>query len=428
MGLLALLKRWLLGETAPPISDTLERNSTDPSPERTSQPRRRRRLAPLRHESTLIRTPQEQEFQETRTPPYAFAHRDPRTGTFLNLSTDADQRWLEYYGLPVLHTPADLANLLGIPLNKLAWLTCRFYENYRPQSAKQAHYHFRWLRKRSGGHRLIEAPKSTLRSVQQAILRDILCRVPVHDAAHGFVSGRSILTNAQPHVGKAVLVKFDLADFYTSVRYSRVVAIFRTLGFSREVALWLARLTTSAPPTSLVIPLGESTHAARYLSRHLPQGAPTSPALANLSAFSLDVRLSGLARSWNLTYTRYADDLCFSGDAKSIGGLRDFIPLVRKIIRSERFRAHRAKLKVVRANQRQLVTGVVVNERTNIARREYDRLKATLTNCVRHGPHSQNRDDHPDFAAHLRGRIAHVMHLNKRRGEKLLAIFNRIRW
>ena len=313
---------------------------------------------------------------------------------------------LDYYGLPHLTTPEELAAWLQMPIGKVAWLTYRFCENRRPQSAKEAHYHFRWIRKRSGGHRLIEAPKKSLRTVQHRILRDILDRIPPHAQAHGFIHGRSILSNAQPHVGKRVIVKFDLDNFYAAVRQSRIVAIFRSLGFSREVALWLARLTTSAAPGSLKLPLGESASIWRYMPRHLPQGAPTSPALANLSAFGLDVRLSGLAKAWHVDYTRYADDLTFSGDPKFVAAVGDFIPLVQQVIRDEGFPVQACQGGASsRANQRQSVTGVVVNERINISRADYDRLKATLYNCVKHGPASQNTEDRPDFAAHLRGRI-----------------------
>jgi hypothetical protein len=165
-----------------------------------------------------------------------------------------------------------------------------------------------------------------------------------------------------------------------------------------------------------------------YLKRHLPQGAPTSPALANLSTFSLDVRLSGLARSFGAIYTRYADDLTFSGPPRFGTSLRDFIPLVSQIVRQERFRLQASKRRVLRSTGKLIVTGVVVNERLNVSRSEFDRLKAVLTNCARRGAASQNRAGHPHFAAHLRGRVAQVTQLNSARGARLLAIYNQIDW
>jgi hypothetical protein len=267
-----------------------------------------------------------------------------------------------------------------------------------------------------------------LRAAQDQILEEILYHVPPHPAAHGFVPGRSIVTNAAEHAGQAVLVHMDLANFYATVSLSRVTAIFRSLGYCREAAIWLARLTTSVLPQTAAFPENEATALLPYLRAHLPQGAPTSPALANLSAYSLDVRLSGLARCFGAHYTRYADDLVFSGPEGFGRALRTFLPLAGQVIHAERFRMNRRKRKVVRRSSRQVVTGVVVNEKPNVSRAEFDRLKATLTNCLRHGPSSQNRDRHPAFAAHLRGRIAHVQLLNPDRAARLLELYARIDW
>jgi RNA-directed DNA polymerase len=361
-------------------------------------------------------------------PPYRFANLGLSPGTFWNLSTDGNDMRLAEFGLPGFHTPEELADWLDLPLGKVAWLIDRFSPGYRPETEQRSHYHYRWLKKRTGGRRLIEAPKATLKAVQEQILSDILDQVPPHAAAHGFVAGRSIVSNASPHAGRSLLLKFDLENFYATVTFARVVAIFRSIGYSREAAIWLGRLTTSALPANMPFPQGDAWAVLPYLPRHLPQGAPTSPALANLSAYGLDVRLAGLARSFEVGYTRYADDLTFSGGTGLSRSLPVFIPLVTKIIREECFRVNIQKRKVLRGHQRQTVTGVVVNCRPNVSRESYDRLKAILCNCLRHGPASQNREQHPDFAAHLRGRIAHVMHLNEARGAKLLEMYRKIDW
>lgn len=390
--------------------------------------RRRRaavRLVPLRRRDNDRRWPPP---IEEPTLPYRFAHYGVKRGHFLDLSRDGDESLLAEFHLPVFHTPEQLARWLDLPLGQVAWLTHRFSDGYRPESERRAHYHFRWIRKRSGGWRLVEAPKPKLKSVQRKILREILDRVPPHTGAHGFVRGRSIVTNAGRHVGQRVILKIDLEDFYAAVTYSRVVALFRGLGYSRECAVWLARLTTSRLPPSMSYPENFSSALLPFLKPHLPQGAPSSPALANLSAFGLDVRLSGLARSFFAEYTRYADDLTFSGPERFLRSLPVFIPLSGAIIRDERFRVNRRKRQVIRDNQRQVVAGVVVNQRPNLARREYDRLKATLTNCVRHGPSSQNHDGHERFAEHLRGRIAHLWQLHPHRGRKLIELFHQIDW
>jgi len=449
MGLFDWLKRLLSGETAPGSreSDRNLANAPTPAPARTLAQAAeqlgvdRRHAAPrlhkLRYRSSLVRTSPERE-RDHKQRPYAGAVGTP--GHWLDLSTDADPRWLEHFGLPLLKTPSDLADWLSVPLGSLNWLSGRYREGGRPNLTQDAHYHFRVVPKRSGGVRLLEAPKPQLKAIQHRILRDILDNVTVHPQAHGFSKGRSIVTNAGPHVGRRIILKYDLENFYPSVRYNRVVAIFRSLGFSREVGIWLARLTTSALPWNMTgIPeLASLINAGRrsqhwdfyrlYGSRHLPQGAPTSPALANLSAYSLDVRLSGLAHKFEANYTRYADDITFSGSRQFAGALSDFIPLLERIVRDERFVVHKGKRRVLRNNQRQMVAGVVVNSRPNIRRTEFDRLKATLHNCVQSGPAAQNREKHPRFADHLRGRIAFVTQLNADRGAKLLAMYERIDW
>lgn len=417
-------------ETSPPASPGPASAPSTPSPGRlwrsTAPPRQGSlRLEPLRYESSLIPTPHDREIVDKR--PYRFAISGSRPGEFLDLSQDLDQRWLDYYGLPALATPDQLAHWLQIPVGRLAWLTHRTRPGLRAATSRESHYVTRWVRKRRGGWRLIESPKAELQRVQELILKEILQQVPAHSAAHGFIRGRSIVTNATPHVGQRFLLQFDLQNFYATVRYNRVVAIFRSLGYSREVALWLARLTTTSLPWDAEPP-DSQTELGPYRSLHLPQGAPTSPALANLSAFGLDVRLCGLAKCYGLKYTRYADDLTFSGPGRAVPALRDIIPLVEKIVRSERFVINRFKRRVIRNSQRQRVTGVVVNDGVNISRREFDTLKAILHNCVRQGPASQNRHNHADFAAHLRGRVAHVSQLNPARGAKLLTLYQQIDW
>ncbi|QDU45427.1 Reverse transcriptase (RNA-dependent DNA polymerase) [Symmachiella dynata] len=419
--------RWLGLKKTPPTGQ-------DRANERRGKLRRRRGrlghiyMVPLRRRQGPRATdPAEDAGEESAESPYRFA-RFGGYGEYRDLSKDSNPERLHQFGLPQLCTPSDIANWLEMPCGRLAWLIHRFDDGGRAAHVPQAHYHYSWLKKRGGGYRLVEAPKPILKAIQRKILREILDRIPLHNAAHGFVAGRSICTNAQPHVGQRVVLKFDLENFYANVSFSRVVAIFRSIGFSREAAIWLGRLTTALPPERLPAPGGDRSVVRPYLSRHLPQGAPTSPALANLSCYALDLRLAGMARAFGATYTRYADDLTFSGDQHLIDSLNVFIPLVTKIVRSERFTVHAGKRKVVRNNQQQRVTGVVVNERLNVSRKDYDRLKAILTNCVRHGAATQNREQRADFAAHLRGRIGHVQSIHPDRGRKLQAIFDRIDW
>ena len=165
-----------------------------------------------------------------------------------------------------------------------------------------------------------------------------------------------------------------------------------------------------------------------YCRKHLPQGAPTSPSLANLIAYRLDCRLSGLARNAEVSYTRYADDLLFSG-LRDFGRIaKSFAIRVGSIALDEGFQVQHRKTRIMRAATQQIAAGIVINKITNIRRSEFDVLKAILFNCTRYGPSTQNRDALPDFQSRLRGRIDWVRQLNPARSEKLMEMFHAIDW
>ena len=175
-------------------------------------------------------------------------------------------------------------------------------------------------------------------------------------------------------------------------------------------------------------PPGPDGPPALYRDRHLPQGAPTSPALANLAAYRLDLRLASWVAACGATYTRYADDLAFSGGPDFARTGHRFRRTVLQVILEEGFRPNAAKSRWMTPGGRQHLAGLVVNRLPNVRRDEFDLLKAILTNCVRHGPAGQNRGSHPDFRAHLLGRIAHVSAVHRERGGKLRGLFDRIDW
>lgn len=333
------------------------------------------------------------------------------------------------FGAPALTTSADLAALLEIPLAKLDWLAD--LRGTAPLSDPRVrHYHARWIPKRTEGHRLIEAPKRTLREAQRRLLDRILAHVQPHDAAHGFVPGRSVIGHAKAHTERAIVLRLDLEDFFPSVSSARVRAIFSAAGYSKRLAALLTGLTTTRSAVDIVRSPFVTHHAqrSRLAHRHLPQGAPTSPWLANLAAWRLDQRLSALARSLGATYTRYADDLAFSGDEDFARSISRTLPLVGAIAIEEGLVLQHRKTRVMRRGVSQKLCGVVVNQGTHVSRRERERLEAILFNCARHGPASQNRAANPRFREHLAGRIGWVAQANPRHGEQLRAIFDRIDW
>ena len=337
--------------------------------------------------------------------------------------------------LPELPTPADLANWLGITIPELEW-----YADLRGMIASSegplCHYRYQWIPKRHGGHRIIESPKPQLSAIQTRILREILDLVPAHQAAHGFRRGHSCLSYVTPHVGKLVVLRMDLRNFFISIPAARVNALFKTLGYPEQTARYLTGLCTNRLPIRAIpkIPRVDSASALPWSERkklqqpHLPQGAPTSPALANLCALHLDFRLAALAGKLNADYTRYADDLAFSGEEPVRRRIEHLATTIAAIALEEGFEVNFRKTRAMHQSDRQILTGIVINQHTNIQRKEYDRLKATLHNCLRLDPHSQNRDAHHDFHAHLRGRVNHIKNLNPQRGAKLQALLERIEW
>jgi RNA-directed DNA polymerase len=332
--------------------------------------------------------------------------------------------------LPI-ETIGALANQFNLRPNELFWFADRRRLERKTSDEALRHYHYHWISKRDGSGRLVEAPKQRLKSIQRFLLDRILNPIPPHESAHGFRSGRSIKSFTAPHVGHEVVLKLDLRNFFPSISAARVLAIFLTAGYPEPVAELLAALCTNSTPAPIVenAPCEKNFYLRTlYRQPHLPQGAPTSPALASLCAFRLDCRLAGLAKSMDASYTRYADDLLFSGDADFARGVERFYVKACAIALEEGFEVNTRKTRIMRQSVSQRAAGLVLNEKVNIGRAEFDRLKAILTNCLRTGPEEQNRGNAPDFYRHLSGRIAHMAMINPARAQKLRSIFARIEW
>ena len=336
--------------------------------------------------------------------------------------------------VPELCTTVDAAAWLQLTPAELDWFADVRGLNAKVSVGALYHYAFSWVPKRRGGYRLVEAPKSRLKMLQRRVLHEILDHVPAHDAAHGFVRGRSTLSCARPHAGQSLLLRMDLEEFFPSIGAPRIFRVFRGLGYPEPVAQVLTALCTLKVPAHVFDALPPPSFAERYdtaeleararsrrrLShRHLPQGAPTSPALANLALYRMDARLAGAARAAGASYTRYADDLAFSGGAELGRRSERFEALVAAIAIEEGFRVNHHKTRVMRHGQTQRMVGLVTNQRPNVPRVERERIEAILTNCLRLGLESQNRERDPEFLNALRGRVAWVEHVNPAHATKL---------
>src|SRR3954447_3727267 len=339
--------------------------------------------------------------------------------------------------VPEIPTLADLARWVDGGGGELAWLAeVRGWERHADPRAR--HYTYAWVARPGAPVRLLEQPKARLKAIQRGLLHEVLDAIPAHDAAHGFVAGRSVRSHTAAHIGAPVVLRFDVEDFFASLAAGRVYGVLRTAGYSEAVAHALTGLATNAmsahawaqipPPREGAAAAAHARLGRRLAAPHLPQGAPTSPMLANLCAFTLDRRMAGLARALEATYTRYADDLVLSGGRGLGRAAPQLARTVAEIAAGEGLRLNARKTTVMPRGGRQRVAGVVVNVRPNVAREDYDRLKAILHNAARHGPASQNREGVQDFRAHLLGRIAWVASLHPERGARLRERFDAIAW
>lgn len=232
-----------------------------------------------------------------------------------------------YKGLPVIFEIEHLSLLVGIKIDELFKMIISPYSFYRNFT----------IPKRSGGLREISSPYPSLLLCQNWIYKNILLSQDVHDCAHGFVPGRSIVTNARCHLNKKALLKMDLKDFFPSIPMSWVVNFFSGLGYSKNLSFYLASLSC--------------------LNGSLAQGSATSPYLSNILLVGLDNRLNNLARAYSLSYTRYADDLAFSGDYIP----HNFILIVESVIVDYGLSPNKNKTRLHLNPGQRIVTGVSVS-------------------------------------------------------------------
>ncbi|QGJ70473.1 Retron-type RNA-directed DNA polymerase [Planctomycetales bacterium 10988] len=335
----------------------------------------------------------------------------------------SNREQLDQLQLPFLDHPDELAKILEVEIPQLRWLT------FHNEAAERTHYLQFEIPKKSGGSRILSAPHQALSKTQQWVLTNILQKLPTHEAAHGFVPGRSTVTHANLHVGCDLVAQMDLADFFPSITFPRVRGLFESFGYSPAIATILALLCTEAPRRTIELS-GKRYYVAEG-PRSLPQGACTSPALSNLIARKLDARLTGMSQKIGWTYSRYADDLTFSwkGSAGENGKQPNYgylLSQVLAIIDEETFALNEQKTRIQRPSQRQQVTGIVVNDRPGVPRPVVRRLRAILHQAQKTGLAAQNRENHPHFAGWVQGMIAYISMVQPEKGKQLQAAFEQV--
>ena len=276
------------------------------------------------------------------------------------------------FGLPAVRDVHSLAEVMSLSpglLYKLSAVNHRFYRRFG-------------VPKKSGGTRIIFNPSREMKAVQAWILRNILDKLQVHQAATAFRRGVGLLQNADPHVRNRYFLCLDMEEFFPSIPYAKVYTVFRSVGYFPHVAHILSCLCTC-----------EGT---------LPQGAVTSPALSNIICFRLDRRISAFVGRRNITYTRYADDLTFS--SMSPNRLAAIMPTIRHIVEDEGFALNKAKTRRMGPRQQCRLTGLVVADgRVGIGRKRKRQIRAAIHHLLTEDMDEQQREQR---RAHVQGWLA----------------------
>lgn len=326
--------------------------------------------------------------------------------------TETDEPKLAAQSLPALRSGTDIARAMGITVGELRFLA------FDRRTSETSHYVRFTIPKKAGGERLISAPMPRLKNAQAWILENLLGKVALHDAAHGFRAARSIVTNARPHVGAPLVINVDLKDFFPTLTLGRIKGAFRALGYGDHVATVLG-LLCSEPDVDQVVLDGKTFYVANG-KRRLPQGAPTSPAITNIVCRRLDRRLAAAAEKHGFVYTRYADDLTLSSTDPTANPAR-VLGVLRWIVAGEGFVVHPKKTRVLRKGARREVTGVVVNEKLSVSREQRRRFRAFLFQLDKDGPQGKQWGGSPDVFASALGYAAYLAMVDPERGKPVLA-------
>ena len=246
-----------------------------------------------------------------------------------------------------LKTPKNLAEYLEVPIEKLFSLA-RYKASYYTRVEEP---------KPDGRFRVFFKPHGELKGIQTLIDRRLLKHLPSHPIIHSYRKGRSQFTNAELHVGKPYVLKADRKDFFPTITPAKVDEVFRNLGFGNALAKLLTSICT--------------------YEDQLPQGSPTSPAIANLVQVPLARRLYSLAKQHGVTCSIFGDDVYLSGPQR-VNNLKN---LVFRIIEDGGFALNQEKSKVLTSDEQQLVTGIVVNEKTNVSKSYRREVRAIIHNC-----------------------------------------------
>lgn len=332
---------------------------------------------------------------------------------------------LDGKGLPVIFDQQHLSYLLYMEHRNLKQLV----------RSVSSYYKYFAIKKRNGGLRRIMSPYSELRDVQIWIKENILDKIEQPNYVKAFVKGRNTVENAKMHEGRKYILKVDITNFFESIGVRQVYAAFRQMGYDKGVAAWLANLCTTKIEDYKYEQLEDQEEIQKLFNDlyhksepFLAQGAPTSPGLANVICNRMDKRMMGLANKRGFNYSRYADDMTFSADEK------DRLPkvgMIRKIVETEGFHLKDEKIELLHEGNRQIVTGLLVDDHVRVPGRYKKDIKRHIHFCLKYGGREHFHRIAPGKAfgkEWLAGRIRYVQSVEPETAKKLWAEFKKIDW
>ncbi|MBF2707442.1 reverse transcriptase family protein [Flavobacterium soyangense] len=327
--------------------------------------------------------------------------------------------------LPIIYSLPHLCLLSGVNINNIKKLC---------GSNRIDDYKRFKLKKRRGGFRVIQTPNEELKYLQRWILFNILDKITVHDSCTGFEKEKSIKQNAEIHLKSEAVLKIDLMRFFDTINEKRIYGLFKNFGYHKNLAVSFAKICTIEPNEKFMKSfkkneIGIKNFIIENEEGILPQGSPTSPKLSNLVAFKLDKRLYGLALKSKLNYSRYADDITFSGNLDTLKKIKS---IIYKIINEERFFVNHSKTKLLIRGNPFFVTGLSVNNNyVTIPKKRKIDIEHHLFHCLENGVEEHMKIceiKKRNFKDWLLGNIAFVYSVEKELGQKYFDSFNKIQW
>lgn len=341
-------------------------------------------------------------------------------------------RRLSDANLPVIFTLPHLCALAGVSFPLIQSCVSRTHDPYKSFA----------ISKRSGGYRQIVVPEPELMHLQRWINRFILENVQVHPCASAYMSGADIKKNASKHIGAGWLIKMDVLRFFESISEIQVYYVFRSLGYAKLLSFQMARLCTR------VTKKADMHNRSRWVNKchhfqipeysdprvgHLPQGAPTSPALSNLVCRQLDEEIYNLCSVSGCSFSRYADDFAFSFLDLDRHKAASFINDVNKVLQKYGFRKNARKTKILPPGAKKIVTGLILGKTgPHLQRETKEYIRQSLYYVHKHGvvDHCKKRGFFSivGFYNHLRGLVNFAAYIEPDFGKKINADFKAIEW